>query len=456
MRVLETLTTRALFVLLALCAAVLNVAAKEPPTAPLQTGKIIEPDSMEEYFDPGHLRYENHVYNSNIRTVLLHRKGHELTMPVITLGSNEQLHLHFDDISPDISDFVFEFVHCGANWQPTDFMPMEFIDGLPYDYITDYDLSRNTLQTYTHYNLYFPYNGMQLTKSGNYIVKVYPEGEQDNVVLTWRFMIIEPKVRIKSRVHAATDVAKRFSHQEVDFSVLADQGYELVDPYNTVNVVVMQNNRWDNAIYNLEPRFAKQDELDYDYEYGNLFQGGNEFRQFDCRDLNFTPQFIDSIRYYRGDKREHVYTSKGVNRAYLAYLDKDDINGKRLINKRGFANSSVDADYVWVHFKLPFDEPLSGGDLYLSGALCDWKMTNRNKLRYNPVDKQYEAKLYLKQGYYNYHYVYLKDGKRQADERTVEGSHAQTENEYTVYVYHRGITDVYDRLVGMEVISFNR
>ncbi len=218
----------------------------------------------------------------------------------------------------------------------------------------------------------------------------------------------------------------------------------------------MQNNRWDNAIYTLEPRFVKQNELDYDYEYGNVFLGGNEFRMFDTRDLNFTPEFMDSIRYYRGDRREHAYTTPAVNRGFLAYIDRNDINGKRLINKSGFANSSYDADYESVHFSLPYEEPISGGDFYLSGALCDWKMTNRNKLKYNPVDKQYELKLYLKQGYYNYHYVFVKDGKRQADERLVEGTHALTENEYTIYVYHRGISDIYDRLVGMEVITYNR
>lgn len=443
----ETVLVRAL---LALCVFfVLGKAANAFPGPE-------KADSLDEYYDPSHLRYDNYIYKEYIETVLLHRRGFELSMPMITLGSTEQLHLQFDDLSDEVKDYAFELVHCSANWDPTDFMPMEFITGMTYDYITDYAQSRNTLENFTHYNLYFPYSGMELTKSGNYIVKVYDNDDPEDVVLTWRFMVVEPRVRFSTRVHGATDVSQRFTHQEVDFQVFDDQGYELIDPYNSVSVVIMQNNRWDNAIYNLEPRFVKQNELDYDYEYGNVFLGGNEFRMFDTRDLNFAGAFMDSIRYNRADRREHAYTEPAKNRAYLTYLDRDDINGKRLIKKLGFANSDVEADYVWVHFTLPVDDPYTGGDFYVFGGLSDWRINSRYRMKYNPEKNAYETKLYLKQGYYNYQYLFLKDGERKGDERMVEGSHAQTENEYAILVYHRNTGDIYDRLVGVEAISYLR
>ena len=65
----------------------------------------------------------------------------------------------------------------------------------------------------------------------------------------------------------------------------------------------------------------------------------------------------------------------------------------------------------------------------------------------------YEAELFLKQGYYNYQYVYIKDGKAQADETMLEGNHWETENDYSIYVYHRKIGTYYDQLVGIKKLN---
>jgi len=72
---------------------------------------------------------------------------------------------------------------------------------------------------------------------------------------------------------------------------------------------------------------------------------------------------------------------------------------------------------------------------------------------YNEDDGTYEALLYLKQGYYDYQYVFLPDGKRIADESIVEGSHFETENKYTILVYYRPVGGRYDQLVGFKKLT---
>ena len=54
--------------------------------------------------------------------------------------------------------------------------------------------------------------------------------------------------------------------------------YEINNPFGDIYTVITQNNRWDNAIVGLKPVFVKNDELIYDYEEENLFDGGNEYR----------------------------------------------------------------------------------------------------------------------------------------------------------------------------------
>ena len=66
---------------------------------------------------------------------------------------------------------------------------------------------------------------------------------------------------------------------------------------------------------------------------------------------------------------------------------------------------------------------------------------------YNPNLELYEGILLLKQGFYNYNYVRKVDGE--LDKTSISDTHAQTENNYLVLVYHRSIGSLYDALIGV-------
>jgi len=74
-------------------------------------------------------------------------------------------------------------------------------------------------------------------------------------------------------------------------------------------------------------------------------------------------------------------------------------------------------------------------------------------MTFNYFNKTYECELYLKQGYYNYMYVFLPDGRPAAETDQIEGNHWETENEYTVYVYHKQMGTYYDQLICVEKFS---
>jgi hypothetical protein len=59
----------------------------------------------------------------------------------------------------------------------------------------------------------------------------------------------------------------------------------------------------------------------------------------------------------------------------------------------------------------------------------------------------------LKQGYYNYVYAFLENRSQVGDLTFLEGSFWQTENEYTIYVYHRQQGDSWDQLVGVGYVN---
>ena len=55
--------------------------------------------------------------------------------------------------------------------------------------------------------------------------------------------------------------------------------------------------------------------------------------------------------------------------------------------------------------------------------------------------------LLLKQGLYNYRYV-TRDNSGRPVTADLEGNFYETENEYSVYVYHRAFGERYDKLIG--------
>jgi hypothetical protein len=74
-------------------------------------------------------------------------------------------------------------------------------------------------------------------------------------------------------------------------------------------------------------------------------------------------------------------------------------------------------------------------------------------MTYNYKRFGYECDILMKQGYYNYTYVFLKDKQKAGDETLTEGSHWETENDYAIYVYHRQRGTYYDQLVAIKRLN---
>ncbi len=407
-----------------------------------------------DYAEENYLRYDDYIYDDSIKTVLLHNSHSQMSYPIISMDGNETIKLSFDDLRRENSIYNYTIVHCNANWQPSDLSPMEYIQGFEEDELFDYDYSSNTDLYYTHYNLTFPNENMKPIVSGNYIIMVYNVNNKEHPILTKRFMIYENNVSINMNIKRATDVNESYYRHEVDFKVNHD-GYDIKDPFGRLNVVLMQNYRWDNAITGLEPKFIKDTELNYDFNNGeNVFDANNEFREFDLKSIRYNTIRVNKIEFNIFDKLQHAYLIPDERRSFKQYYSKVDLNGNFLVKRNEGENSEIEADYVKVHFTLPYSPPINDGNLYLFGKFCDWKFKEELKLDYDTTNLQYTKEVLLKQGYYNYLYCFVKDGsKNTGDIALVEGSHFETKNEYSILVYHRELNDNYDRLVGFASAS---
>lgn len=405
-----------------------------------------------DYFNPGFLRHENYIYKPSIHTVILERNNEPLSDPVIVLGTDQQLKLKFDDLTDEAATYYYKFIQCDFDWQPSKLHESDYIDGFFYEQVQDYKPSFNTYQVYYHYSTVFPTPQMKITKSGNYIIEVYDNAAPDQPVITWRFRVAEALVSVNALLHRATIVEQRFSHQEIDFSINYSN-FPIVSPFSDLKVMLQQNGRYDNAITTLKPLYMKQDEVEYNYEEGNVFNGGNEFRNFDLRTVLSTTPFVQSIV---SDPQTGLYSAElrpEESRSFQRYSILDDIDGKYLIKIYDGRNDETESDYVNVTFKLKYQQLQANGTFYVFGALTNWSLIPGARMKYDYTTNTYSTSLLVKQGYYNYQYVWVEDGKKGADETVIEGNHFETENEYTITVYYRESASRYDRIIGYRKLS---
>ncbi len=393
--------------------------------------------------------YNNTVFVDDIRTVILQKNISIYDpQPMIRLGGSEQLRLSFDQLKPTNEFYNYSVVHCDHNWKPSDLLPMDYVSGNLMGEITDYKFSTNTYKQYTHYSLVFPNDEMQLTKSGNYIIKIYRNFDENDVVLTRRFMVLDQQTKLSCNVKSATPSEFRFSHQEVDFEINYE-GYAIPNPYLDLNVTILQNNSWNNAIYELKPLFVNGNVLSFNYEDKNLFPGTNEFRFFDIRSLRF---FSNQVTKKYFDSVQNVVLKPDELKSHLAYTRWIDYNGKRVIRNRDGVNIVEDGDYAMVHFYLKSKDKSHIGDMYIYGELTDWQLQDRFKMKYWPDYEMYSCSVLLKQSFYDYHYV-MKDREGNIEYSFTEGNHQETENDYTILVYHKNVYYGYDELIG--TINYN-
>jgi hypothetical protein len=392
----------------------------------------------------------NEIFDCRVKSVQLFKNGSDDRYPIIALDA-EQLKLSFDIIGAQSENLQYSLTLCDANWNPSPLNQFEYIKGMQFDNISDFKFSTNTYIKYVHYNLVFPNENMKPIWAGNYILKVFRNFDETDLLMQRRCMIIKRTSTVDGTAKIASLPQFRYTKQEVLFSVNYNAS-QIVNPLEDVKVVVLQNYRWDNALTGLKPMFSSNQKLDYTYPDANVFDGRNEFRYFDIRNLK---QYSINVRSKRLDTTWHVILNIDESRNANQYFQYVDYNGRQLLqNKEGF-NSEIDGDYAYVNFYLNAWSSNGGNeDIYVIGEFSDWKCLPAHKMYFNKNRQRYDLEVPMKQGRYEYTYAF-QNKNNLPDDVAIEGSHSQTENEYLILVYTRNLQYNYDELIGARRLQSN-
>lgn len=425
---------------------ILSCTAPEPATRTAP-----DPQPADDYFSPqAEVRYDDRAYLPTIRTVQLFREGFETSPPVLELGSDDRLQLHFDDLSSEVRSLSYTIEHCDADWTGSDLVQNMYIDGAFSDFVPAPQASRGTRQAYHHYRLDFPNAFMRPRISGNYLLKVFDDGDPPVPVLTRRFMVMEQRLLIDAPVRASRDVEQRDFTQQLDL-VIRHPDLPIADPFADLQVVVLQNGRWDDARTGLTPRFVHNTELVYDFPPEALFNGGNEWRVLDARSLRYAPPGV--ARIATDQPLAELFLAPDLKRNIRMHVPQGDRNGAFLVRTDDGYDPTTEADYVWVYWQLPFGAHLSGGDVFLYGGFTDFQCRREYRCAWEETGQRYVLRALVKQGIIDYLYAFLPDGATAPDLGALEGAHYATENDYTVLVYLMDHSLRAQRLVGVRVVG---
>jgi hypothetical protein len=390
------------------------------------------------------------VKKSNIQGIRFHESGNQLTLPIYTLNSGSQLDLHFDDMDNDYKNYYYTLQLCDYNWNRVNMSPFNYLKGFTQQRITNYRYSSITFSKYTHYQTQLPDRNLMPTLSGNYLLKVFLDGDTSKLVFTKKMLVVENKATIIPQIIQPQNSYTFRTHQKLIFTAKIE-GLTAFSPMQQTKVVILQNNRWDNAQKDIAPTFLRGNILEYNSENSAIFPAGKEWRWLDLRSFRFQSDRVDTATYTK--TTTDVFVKTDVDKSAQRYVYYRDYNGMFLVESFDNINPFWQADYATVHFSFlpPDGNAYVGKDIYLIGQLTNYELNNKTKMVYNAEKKVYETSCYLKQGYYSYSYL-LVDKNNPAEKKQLEGDYWETENTYTILLYYKGFADRSDQLIGMSQI----
>ncbi|RDK84164.1 type IX secretion system plug protein [Marinirhabdus gelatinilytica] len=376
-----------------------------------------------------------------IGTIQFSGQPNNAGIPIINLG--DRLRISFDALNGNEADFYYRIDHYDFDWTPSNLSKNEYLQGFDEVRIETYENSLNTLQIFSHYFLTIPNRETRgITKSGNYLITF--SDDDGNIVFSRKFIVKENLVSVGVEIKRARDLRRIKNDQVVQFTI--DSPSEiLINPKRNVKTLVLQNGNIKTAITDLVPQYTIGTELIYRYDKEAAFGGGNEFHNFDNKDIRAANNTIRRIEL--NDLYEHfLYTD--IDRSDRPYTYNPDINGGFVVRNINAQNQAIEAEYTIVHFNLQYFEALEDKEIHIYGNFNNYTIDGTTYMRYNKATDSYQNARMFKQGFYNYKYV-LVDRDGSIDEGAISGDFWETENNYSVVVYYRAPGERYDRVIGL-------
>ncbi|WP_223606338.1 type IX secretion system plug protein domain-containing protein [Chryseobacterium sp. OSA05B] len=380
------------------------------------------------------------VFGQNIQSIQLFNPQTNDETPVIRFG--EQLVLSFDDLTNSSEIYRYTIKHYDRNWNDDNLFFTEMATGSLNGLLDQFQYSFNTLQAYTHYKLTFPNDKIQPKISGNFELIVYKDSA-DRPLFKRRFYLVEDAATVALNISRIADAKNPNVNQRVEVKATSKTG-DLSSNVNSMTLNVMQNNNTNVVVNGLKPSATLGNQLLFQ-QMNLTFPGNNEFYYFDNKNMNMAADMVRATELKDGVNQTYLHP---VWAFPLNYQYQPDVNGAWFYRRNDLGlerNAEREGDYSWVYFSLDSD-PVDK-EIYVLGGFNNFKPSKENQMQYDAANKKYVAKIFLKQGFYNY-ILATKESDGSLNFGEVNGNFWQTENLYQAFLYYAPFGRNYDGLMG--------
>ena len=282
-------------------------------------------------------------------------------------------------------------------------------------------------------------------------MKVYEDDDTSKKVLTRRFYVLDSKVTVSADIQPSSDLDLRKSNQKINFQVNYG-ALKVQNPNSDIRTWIMQNGRDETGQFTTQVQYLRGNQLIYGDLSTNDFGAGNEFRHFDTRTLKLNSDRV--VKIIRDTSISVLLlTDKSRNQPNYTFLYDNDGN-YYVLNQDG-TNPTTDADYTHLYFSLDCGKTDADGSVYIVGRFNDFKLDEHSKMDYDARGKFY-THLFLKQGVYDYQYVWVDNATKKPDNTFLEGNYFETENKYQILVYYHPPTARWEELVGYLMVNSSK
>ena len=173
----------------------------------------------------------------------------------------------------------------------------DFIKGFSQVRLNTYRISSIAFTKYTHYQAMIPDRNCIPSRSGNYMLKVFLNSDTSKLIISKRMMVVQEMSSVKAEVQQPFNGQLFRTHQKIQFRVNLNEQLNVVNAIQQIKVVIMQNNRWDNAVTDIRPTFFSRNVLEYNTENDCVFPAGKEWRWVDLRSFRLQSERIANAKY---------------------------------------------------------------------------------------------------------------------------------------------------------------
>ncbi|SHF04235.1 protein of unknown function [Fodinibius roseus] len=380
----------------------------------------------------------------NIRSLQLHPRERPGRPPVVTLGTDEQLILSFDDLSPQSRQYRVQVTHRNRNWMQSTIPASAYLEGFSYTHIQQSEQSLTRDPSYRHVEYPFPNDKLKPKVSGNYLLEVY-EYQGDRLLFSMPFFVTEDEGYLETRIE--TLFAQRQDSRPLHQLLSSFRYPGFVEfPQFDLSLSYVQNQFWGRMRAADFLSTAEPGHITGRLDREAAFLADEAFRLLDIRAFDADGRRI--TEYQPGTRPPTLILRRDVQN-----LDMDLNPPFSPTQHIGALVDDRSGRYARVRFSLEAGRSVSPSDeLHIVGDFNNWMISNANKMRFDASEGLWKAEALIKQGTYAYKYVRVTQNT--IDNLSLEQSFRPVRQQYLSFVYFKDPDQQFDRLLNTEQVSY--